>query len=308
MYPSAPNGFPKLKTRVPQIEKLCSDPKSLDRKTASHLRMVFDKFTELLNEDRSLFESSKYQHTKVFSPIELLAVCCLLSQWGEQRPLGMLQGDIRLLRDHLRQSHSDLRTDQPQWKTCWNYIDDLESIRGAVGAESVSRKRFIQSSLPIHPSQPTPKRSTPQSTGAKRGRKPVDNDGDDDFRPSSTAKRNSAATRPSRPKTSPINYNTSIHQAGQVVEVSQPDRDSEAEDSSGSSPWDSDDEREKAARRAARVQKAKNAPVAPMGNGEIARKRPLMDLGGGGNTAQDLETKKARPKAARIKQEDLGMK
>ena len=60
MYPSAPNGVPKLKTRVPQIEKLCSDGESLDRKTKAHLRMVFDRFLELVMEDSSLFESSTY--------------------------------------------------------------------------------------------------------------------------------------------------------------------------------------------------------------------------------------------------------
>lgn len=325
MDPSAPDGIPRLKIRVPQIEKLCANEKSLDRKTKSHLRMVFDKFLELVQEDRSLFESSHYKTTKTFSPIELESICCLLSQWGEQRPIGMLQGDIRLLRDHLRLRHSELRSNDAQWATCWNYIDDLENFRGSVDEGIVTNARNVA------PVQLTGPQQTPQFNTAKHGRKLTqggDDEDDDDFRPSATTKRatdSSKRMKAGRPRAS---NNVSSHKNNQQLaaleteqQVSQRARmprvrnsmasrsnnqdpsTVEAEqvglsaaESSVSSAWDTDDALEKAARRA-------KAPVAPVGGSQGARKRALMDLGGNGNSGRDLEAKKARIMAARIKQE-----
>lgn len=319
MDPSASDGIPRLKIRVPQIEKLCSNEKSLDRKTKSHLRMVFDKFLELVNEDRSLFESSRYKTTKTFSPIELEGICCLLSQWGEQRPIGMLRGDIRLFRDHLRQRHSELRSSDPHWATCWNYIDDLESIRGAVDGGTMTKPRRIgqrtneptanrprtigPQTIPI--SQLASTQQTPQNTAAKRGRKPAGSDDDEDFRPSATTKRTMGSGRRSK-ATAPRATNTmpsyAINPDPLAFETEQVGLS--AADSSDSSPWDSDDERKKAERRAQRAPIAQKAPTAPMGGIQPARKRALMDLGGNSNTARDLEAKKARVMATRVKQEE----
>ena len=324
MDPSAADGIPRLKIRVPQIEKLCSNEKSLDRKTKSHLRMVFDKFLELIHDDRSLFESSRYKTTKTFSPIELESICCLLSQWGEQRPIGMLQGDIRLLRDHLRQRHSELRSSDAHWATCWNYIEDLENFRGAVDEEMVTNARKVA------PMQFTRTQQTPQFNTVKRVRKAaqsVDED-DDDFHPTTTTKRaidSGKRMKAGRPRGSNnvSSYEKSEHlgaletvqpgsqtvatphvnnnMASRVNNEDPTSIESEqvglsAAESSVSSAWDTDDAREKAARGA-------KAPVAPVGGSQTARKRALMDLGGNGNTGRDLEAKKARIMAARIKQE-----
>ena len=323
MDPSAPDGIPRLKIRVPQIEKLCSNEKSLDRKTKSHLRMVFDKFLELIQEDRSLFESSRYKTTKTFSPIELESICCLLSQWGEQRPIGMLQGDIRLLRDHLRQKHSELRSSDAHWATCWNYIDDLENFRGAVDEGILIKAR---NAAPLQLTRP---QQTPQSNAAKRGRKLAQSDeDDDDFRPSATTKRATDSGKRmkagrARAINNPSSYRNNQHvgaldteeQGSQIVTTPRVSKNMasrvnnqvpstieteqvglSAAESSISSAWDTDDAREKAARGA-------KAPLAPIGGSQIARKRALMDLGGNGNTGRDLEAKKARIMAARIKQE-----
>lgn len=324
MDPSAPDGIPRLKIRVPQIEKLCSNEKSLDRKTKLHLRMVFDKFLGLIQEDRSLFESSQYKTTKTFSPIELESICCLLSQWGEQRPIGMLQGDIRLLRDHLRQRHSELRSSDAHWATCWNYIDDLENFRGAVDEGIVTNARNVA------PMQLTRPQQTPQFNAAKRGRKLArsDDEDDDDFRPSATTKRatdSSKRMKGGRPRAS---NNVSSYKNNQYLGAPETEQQGSqtvrpphvsnemasrvinqdpgaveteqvglsATESSVSSAWDTDDAREKAARGA-------KAPAAPIGGSQTARKRALMDLGGNGNTGRDLEAKKARMMATRIKQE-----
>ena len=291
MYPSTANGFPKLKIRIPQVEKLCLDGNSLDQKTRSHLRMVFDRFLELVHDDRSLFDSSIYRHTKTFSPIELTAICCLLSQWGEQRPLGTLKGDIRLLRDHLRQAHSDLRQSDAHWATAWKYIDDLEGIRGAVNQGTTTLARTMPRLQAIH-------HQTPQSTRAKPGRKPANEDGDDDFRPTATSKRTVGSGRRPRQTAPRVNYDISAHAAGQGPGVAQNQHQATRDDdSSSSSPWDSDSSREHRPRPA-------KAPVAPMGEGQTARKRALMDLGGNESIARDLEAKKAKMMATRVKQEE----
>lgn len=291
MYPSTANGVPKLKIRIPQVEKLCLDGNSLDQKTKSHLRMVFDKFLELVHDDRSLFDSSIYHHTKTFSPIELTAICCLLSQWGEQRPLGTLKGDIRMLRDHLRQAHSDLRQSDAHWATVWKYIDDLEGIRGGVNQGAVTLARTMPRFQAIN-------HQTPQATGAKRGRKPVNEDGDDDFRPTATLKPTVGSGRRPRQTAPRVNYDVSAYAAGVGVGMVQKQQQAaRAEDSSSSSPWDSDSSREHRPRPA-------KAPVAPMGEGQTARKRALMDLGGNESIARDLEAKKAKMMATRVKQED----
>ena len=323
MDPSAPDGIPRLKIRVPQIEKLCSNEKSLDRKTKSHLRMVFNKFLELIQEDRSLFESSQYKTTKTFSPIELESICCLLSQWGEQRPLGMLQGDIRLLRDHLRQRHSELRSSDAHWATCWNYIDDLENFRGAVD------EGIVTNAWNAAPVQLTRPQQTPRFNAAKGGRKLVQSDDDDDdFRPSTTTKRaTDSGQRMKAVRLRAINnvasYKNNQHLGAPETEqqgsqrITKPPMSNNmayrvnkqdtstveteqvglsAAESSVSSAWDTDDALEKAAR-------GTKAPVAPIGGSQTARKRALMDLGANGNTGRDLEAKKARIMAARIKQE-----
>ena len=285
MYPSSPDGFPKLKIRVPQIEKLCSDEKSCDRKTKLHLHMVFDRFSE----------SSHYKHTKVFSPIEFTAVCCLISQWGEQRPIGMLLGDVRLLRDHLRQSHHFLRASDPHWKTCWNYINDLEGIRGAVGGGTITK------SSTIHPTQSIHHQRTPQTTSVKRtktGRKPAKSDGEDDFRPSSTAKRTDVGHgRRSRPKAAPVNYDISSHAAGQGRRAPQRGDQGLSTEDSSSSLSDIDSHQEP-------VTVPTKARIVPMGDGQAARKRALMDLGGSGSTGRDLEAKKTKIVAQRFKHEE----
>lgn len=333
MDPSAADGIPRLKIRVPQIERLCSNEKSLDRETKAHLRMVFDKFLELVQEDRSLFESSQYKTTKTFSPIELEGICCLLSQWGKERPIGMLRGDIRLLRDHLRQKHSELRSSDAHWATCWNYIEDLEGIRGAVNTATMTKPRTSARHQLARPQQTPPKSAT------KRGRKPAVSDDDDDFRPSATAKRAAgsgrraklAAPRAStnvssytinpdldvfetqridlpRPTAPGVNKDLTTHSAHQNPRAHETDQMGlSAGDSSSSSPWDSDEEREQIARRAARSQVAGKAPVASMGGGQFdqtARKRALKDLGGNANAARDLDAKKARVMATRVKHED----
>lgn len=136
--PTGADGVPKFKNSIKSIEAFCSNA-ILDIDTKNHLRVVFTQFHDLVEEDRSTFEQNDYTRTKTFSPVELVGVCCLLSQKGGERPNGMLRGDILAMRAHLREVHSDLRMNKECWQTVWRFIDRLEYYRGAVNGTTVRK-------------------------------------------------------------------------------------------------------------------------------------------------------------------------
>ena len=136
--PTGADGIPKFKNSIKSIESFCANA-VLDLDTKNHLRVVFTQFHDLVEEDRSTFESNDYTRTKTFSPIELVGTCCLLSQKGGERPNGMLKGDILAMRGHLREVHSDLRMNKECWQTVWRFIDKLEYYRGAVNGTTVRK-------------------------------------------------------------------------------------------------------------------------------------------------------------------------
>lgn len=139
MDPTGSDGEPKLRNSIKAIEAYCSNA-TLDSETRVHLRSVFQVFHELIEEDRATFEDNDYTGTKTFSPLELFAVCCLISQKGDERPKGMLRGDILALRAHLREIYRDLRLNKACWLTAWNFIDRLEYYRGAIDGSSVRKE------------------------------------------------------------------------------------------------------------------------------------------------------------------------
>ena len=135
--PAAGNGVPILRNSFKSIEFFCSNTPALDADTKAHLHYVFEIFHELIDEDRSIFDNRNLKNRQVFSPIELIAVACLISQKGAERPKGTLRGDIRALRAHLREVHSDIRISKPCWTTAWKFIDTIEHLRGAVDGSTV---------------------------------------------------------------------------------------------------------------------------------------------------------------------------
>lgn len=136
--PTGADGIPRFKNSIKSIETFCSSA-VLDLDTKQHLRFVFALFHDLVEEDRSTFENNGYTRIKTFSPIELVGVCCLLSQKGAERPNGMLRGDILAMRTHLRELHSDLRMNKECWLSIWRFIDQLENYRGAVDGSTVRK-------------------------------------------------------------------------------------------------------------------------------------------------------------------------
>lgn len=136
--PTATDGVPRLQHTIPSLERFSRNQDSLNTKTKSHLREVFELFNELVDADAATFGNRGYTRVKTFAPIELVAVAVLLSQ-HKKRPTGMLQGDIATLRDHLRSRHEDLRMNGNCWASAWEYIDNLERYRGAVDTSTIRK-------------------------------------------------------------------------------------------------------------------------------------------------------------------------
>ena len=132
--------MPVLRSSVGALESFLSNEPALNSKTRDHLRHVFTMYNDLIEEDPQTFRNNGYVRVKTFAPIELIAVAVLISQHGLTRPRGMLLGDIRALREHLRSKNFDLRTNKPCWSSAWEFIDDLEGQRGTVDGSTVLKK------------------------------------------------------------------------------------------------------------------------------------------------------------------------
>ncbi len=138
--PSAANGVPLLRSSVGALDSFLSNEPALNSKTRDHLRHVFTMFNDLVEEDPQTFRDNGYRRVKTFAPIELVSVAVLISQHGLTRPRGMLLGDIRALREHLRSTNRDLRMNKDVWFHAWDFIDDLEGQRGTVDGSTALKK------------------------------------------------------------------------------------------------------------------------------------------------------------------------
>lgn len=303
MDPSAANGRPRLKNRVPAIEKLCSDSASLDKTTKNHLRQIFDRLLEMVREDASVFESSQYARGKAFGPIELIAVCSMIAHWGDSRPNGLYRGDIRGLRERLREATvGDLRGSDECWAICWKYIEDLDIIRGTVDGSTTARdgptrESWSNSTVAVRAGPPSKKTTAPQVPHMlPRGRPPGEADGN--YQPTAPG-RKPGSTQRRKPAKAPKPNNAAPKDLGRSKSpkpfaghrpVYNPDDDS----SNSSSDDDNLDNGD-----------TPLVPVVPAVQSSSApRKRPIMELGSGNNAALDLEAKKARLMAgSKIKQE-----
>jgi hypothetical protein len=106
--------------------------KALDDATKSHLASVFTTFKELVEEDLQTFKNNGYRTVKTFAPVELIAVAVLISMYGDSRNNALLLGDVRAMRLTLRQTRHDLQMNQGTWDAIWEFLESLESYRGAV--------------------------------------------------------------------------------------------------------------------------------------------------------------------------------
>lgn len=119
-----------LKVSASNLEKFCKNG-SLNEETKSHLAGVFSFFKELVDMDPAVFQNNGYRVVKTFAPIEFIAVAVLISMYEDSRSHETILGDIRTMRQSLRQSLLDLRTNKTTWDAIWRFLEELESYRGA---------------------------------------------------------------------------------------------------------------------------------------------------------------------------------
>lgn len=169
--PSAANGVPLLRSSVSALNAFLSNEPALNSKTRDHLRHVFTMFNDLVEEDPQTFRDNGYRRVKTFAPIELVSVAVLISQHGLTRPRGMLLGDIRALRDHLRSTNRDLRMNKDVWFHAWDFIDDLEGQRGTVDGSTALKKiaKPRQSKPSVKPAAATMQGKSGKLPAASRG-------------------------------------------------------------------------------------------------------------------------------------------
>lgn len=140
MHPTASNGIPVLKTNYAALPKLLSNKGAVDDGIKSHLASVWNTFKRLVEKDPDTFNNAdKYlQGVQTFAPIEMVAVTVLISMYSDTRTHQLLLGDIRALRNALREHFADIRMNIHTWKFIWDFVENLEAIRGVVD-EGTSR-------------------------------------------------------------------------------------------------------------------------------------------------------------------------
>lgn len=142
MHPIAANGIPIWKTSYTHIPKLLNNKGAVDDSLKSHLAGVWSTFQALIQTDPDTFTNgNKYlRGVQTFAPVEMVAVTVLISVYSETRNNRLLLGDIQAMRTAIRENFVDLRLNASVWRWCWEYIDNLEAIRGAIDGSTVNRR------------------------------------------------------------------------------------------------------------------------------------------------------------------------
>ncbi|CAN9263461.1 unnamed protein product [Alternaria alternata] len=147
-HPTAANGLPVLKTNYNALPKLLSNTGAVDDAIKSHLASVWTTLRELIERDSDAFTNAD-KHlggVQTFAPIEMVAATVLISMYSETRNNELLLGDIRTLREALREQFKDLRLNATVWKFVWDFVENLAAIRGAVDGTTVDRNQQDQAS------------------------------------------------------------------------------------------------------------------------------------------------------------------
>ena len=147
-HPTAANGLPVLKTNYNALPKLLSNTGAVDDAIKSHLASVWTTLRELIERDSDAFTNADKHLSGVqtFAPIEMVAATVLISMYSETRNNELLLGDIRTLREALREHFKDLRLNATVWKFVWDFVENLAAIRGVVDGTTVDRNQQDQAS------------------------------------------------------------------------------------------------------------------------------------------------------------------
>lgn len=133
--PSTADGTPALKCGTPAIKAFLEDSPTLDQNIRVDMAAVFRKMDHLMELDPETFQNTgrTFGSALSFLAVEFVTAAVLLSQYMDSRSDDMLLGDIRGLREHLHMNSAkeESRVTKQAWQDAWDYIDDLERIRGA---------------------------------------------------------------------------------------------------------------------------------------------------------------------------------
>ncbi|KAJ4368962.1 hypothetical protein N0V83_006044 [Neocucurbitaria cava] len=167
MHPVSSSGIPLLKTNYTALPKFLSNKGAVDDGIKSHLASVWNTFEDLLEHDSDTFTNADKYLTGVqtFAPVEMVAVAVLISMYSSTRNNRLLLGDIKSLRIALREHFTDLRLHSQVWKFVWEYLADLEAIRGAVDGSTVDQRLLQEPSRhdPAIASTPPTRRDGPST-------------------------------------------------------------------------------------------------------------------------------------------------
>lgn len=130
------SGIPVFKAAYNAVPKLLDNAEAVNDATKSHLAAVWKIFGELVELDPDTFtNANKYlRGVQTFAPVEMVGVAVLTSMYLEMGH-EVLVGDIKVFREMLRESFSDLRLNRQVWKFKWEIIDGLQAIHGGVEDE-----------------------------------------------------------------------------------------------------------------------------------------------------------------------------
>jgi hypothetical protein len=172
MQPTAADGIPMLKTKYNTLPKLLGNKSAVDDGLKSHLASVWNTFKDLIELDPDTFtNANKYlRRVQTFAPIEMVGVAVMISLYSETRNKQLLLGDIRALREAIRESFADIRMNNPVWKFIWDFIDSLEAIRGSTDNSTVNRAEqrppthSTKAATPLTPTSPPEMKGRPKAT------------------------------------------------------------------------------------------------------------------------------------------------
>ncbi|EMD96055.1 hypothetical protein COCC4DRAFT_122451 [Bipolaris maydis ATCC 48331] len=127
------SGIPVFKAAYNAVPKLLDNAQAVNDATKSHLAAVWKIFSKLAELDPDIFtNANKYlRGVQTFAPVEMVGVAVLISMYLEVGHQILLR-DIRIIRETLRESFSDLRLNHHVWKFMWEIIDGLQAIHGGV--------------------------------------------------------------------------------------------------------------------------------------------------------------------------------
>ncbi|KAH9875142.1 hypothetical protein J1614_004632 [Plenodomus biglobosus] len=171
MHPTATTGIPTLKTNHTALPKFLSNKGLVDDGTKSHLASVWNTFNELIESDPDTFTNArKYLGgVQTFAPVEMVGVTIMISMYSDTRNDRLLLGDIRAFREELRKHFVDLRLNATTWKFVWEYLDELEVIRGAVDGTTVGRRLIDPAPGPSFMAPPSSTSTASASASALSG-------------------------------------------------------------------------------------------------------------------------------------------